>query len=33
MNWLKKFGSLCLAVVLSVCLLAQVGSALRMTRK
>ena len=23
MNWLKKFGSLCLAVVLSVCLLAQ----------
>ena len=33
MNWLKKFGSLCLAVVLSVCLLAQVGSALADDKK
>lgn len=33
MNWLKKFGSLCLAVVLSVCLVAQVGSALADDKK
>ena len=33
MNLLKKFGSLCLAVVLSVCLLAQVGSALADDKK
>lgn len=33
MNWLKKFGSLCLAVVLSVCILAQVGSALADDKK